>query len=68
MVLGGERVRLVYFRTKQRPLLASTDLEEFYQVCVDELGQEIDKYLKESTKRVWIFFTLGTVVGKCTMQ
>ena len=57
MVRGGERVWLVHFRTEQHPLLASTDLEDLYQVCANELIQGIDEYMGRGSGHVNSYVT-----------
>ena len=45
MVRAEERIGLVHFRTKQHPLLESTDMEDLYQMYTNELAQAIDGYM-----------------------
>ena len=52
MVRAEERIGLVHFRTKQHPLLESTNMEVLYQTYVNELAQAIEGYMGRGSGHV----------------
>ena len=52
MVRMGEKIGVIYFRTKQHPLLKSTNMEELYYTLVNELAQSIELYMGRGSGHV----------------
>ena len=57
MVRMGEEIGLVQFRTKQHPLLESTNMEDLYQTCVSGLAEAIEGYMGRGSGHVISYVT-----------